>query len=289
MTGFARAEGALGARRWAWEVKSVNGKTLDLRFRLPPGLDGIELPARQAAQRRFKRGNLTLNLRLDQETGTGALRVNRAALDQLLPVLSELRAQGFAAPSADGILALRGVIETEAPIEDEAARSAFEATVLESFDLALVRLERARREEGARLGGVLGSLVDEIALLTDRAGSLAALRPEAMAARLKAQLRALLEAEPALPADRVAQEAALLAVKGDVREELDRLAAHVAQARQLLAEGEGAGRRLDFLAQEFNREANTLCSKANDLELTRIGLDLKLAADRLKEQVANLE
>ncbi len=290
MTGFARAEGAEGDWRWTWELKSVNGRNLEIRFRLPPGHDWIEGEARQVLQRALARGSVYANLGAAREAGSSELRVNEEALAQILPVLEDLKTKtGVAPATADGILALRGILEVSEPDEDEAARAARGAAMLGSLKEAAAALKAARAAEGAKIGEILGGQIERIEALTKDAGKCAAARPEALRERIKTQAEALLGAGKDLSEERLHQELALLAVKADVREEIDRLNAHVTAARELLGSGEPVGRRLDFLAQEFNREANTLCSKAGDIELTRIGLDLKAVIDQMREQVQNLE
>ncbi|HTS93120.1 MAG TPA: YicC/YloC family endoribonuclease [Stellaceae bacterium] len=290
MTGFARSEGEAQGLAWTWEIKSVNGKSLDLRFRLPPGLDALELPLRALLAERLKRGSIGVNLVLSRSGGGGGVRVNRAALEQVLTLARELAREIDAAPpSVDGLLALRGVLDGGEEELDPAQRERREAALLASSREAIEALGTMRRAEGARLGLVLAERLGEIARLVGAAESSAAAQPEALRERLRLQIAALVEAVPAIPEERLAQEAALLVSRGDIREELDRLTAHVAAARELLAEGGAIGRRLDFLCQEFNREANTLCSKSAEVELTRIGLALKAATEQFREQVQNIE
>ena len=288
MTGFARTEGEEIGISWIWEVKSVNGKSLDLRLRLPAGFEPLEAQLRAELSRRFRRGNVAAALTVDR-LGAPSIRINRELLRQLVAAVNELEGEIEAAPPRlDGLLALRGVIEATEQDSDtvvEARRSA----VLGGWAAALDRLATARMEEGARLGLTLHHHLGELALLAERAAACAATQPEAIRARLRTSLAALAEAVPALPEERLAQELALLAARGDVREELDRLRAHIAQAGDLLHKGEAVGRQLDFLCQELNREANTLCSKSGDIELTRIGLGLKLAVEQFREQVQNIE
>lgn len=291
MTGFARLEGHEGALAWVWEVKSVNAKSLDLRFRLPGGFEALEIPMRASVNQKLRRGSVTANLTVTRAAGTVGLRVNREALDAILRLARSLTEEfkTLAPPRIDGLLALKGVLESAEEIPDEAARERQFALLAASFERALERLAAMRIEEGARLERVLRARLDEIATLLDQAEATAAARPEAIKARLDSLVKALLDAVPALPEERLAHEAALLVAKADIREELDRLKAHVAAARGLLAEGDAIGRRFDFLCQEFNREANTLCSKSADLELTRVGLALKAAIEQLREQVQNIE
>ncbi len=290
MTGFARAEGRADGLSWAWEVKSVNGRALDTRFRLPPGFDGLEIALRAALAKHVKRGSIAASLAVTNEAGASGLRINRAALATILAAARELAPDLAAAPPRlDGLLALRGVIETGDEPQDEATRERRESALVKSWDETLVRLAAARSEEGARLEAVLDGHLKLISGLVAEAGASAAAQPAALRQRLRALVAELLDASPALNEDRLAQEAALLAAKADVREEIDRLGAHIAAARALLAEGGAVGRRFDFLCQEFNREANTLCSKSSDVGLTRIGLALKAAIEQLREQVQNIE
>lgn len=293
MTGYARAEGRDAQGSWVWEGKSVNGRGLELRCKSAPGYDGLEVHAREAAARRLKRGNVQLSLTVRAEAEQSQVRVNEALLGQLIAICGQWQARSDAVQPArlDGLLAIKGVLEAAEgeSTDGEALRAAREEAMRASLEAMLDQLAAMRRVEGARIAAVLTSQLDEIATLAARAGACAVLRPEMVRERLRAQVAQVLEAAPSLPEERIAQEVALIAVKADVREELDRLAAHVAAARDLLAQGGAIGRKLDFLAQEFNREANTLCSKSSDVELTRVGLDLKAVIDQFKEQVQNIE
>ncbi|WP_439527437.1 YicC/YloC family endoribonuclease [Pannonibacter sp.] len=291
MTGFARVEGSHGGARWTWELRSVNGKNLDLRLRLPAGMEELEASLKARAGQVLARGNVSANLSLQREQGGAVLAVNEAALEAVLRAIQVLhrRLPDAAPPTLDGILAHKGVLELVEPEEDESERAALQTAVSESFDTALAALVDMRLSEGATIAEVLDGHLNTIAAATMAAEALPARQLEAIKARLKAQLEDLVAAVPALDPQRLAQEAALLATKADVREELDRLSAHVDAARKLLATGGPIGRKLDFLAQEFNREANTLCSKSNDVALTAIGLELKAVIDQLREQVQNLE
>lgn len=292
MTGFAREAGFLGdGTAFAWEMKSVNGRGLELRFRLPPGLDALEGPAREAAAKRFKRGNVQIGLTLKQE-GRAPLSPDMAALDRMVELAQGLAARlGAEAPRAEALLALPGIFRAEQPEPSEAEEEARRTALLAAFQRALAALWESRAAEGARLAGILTALLEEIEALCAAAATEAATQPAGQRAKLMESLDALLgEAGRArFSEDRLVQEVALLAAKSDVREELDRLGAHLAAARALVAEGEGAGRKLDFLVQEFVREANTLCSKSASVALTRIGLELKAAIERLREQAANVE
>ncbi len=290
MTGFARVEGATGLARWHWELRSVNGKGLDARLRLPPGMDGIEPRLRTELARHLKRGNCQITLTIDRAADAVPLRVNKEALRVVLDAIADLQqTMEVMPPRPEGILALKGVLESaEAVEESDEAKQAFEEALVASFGEAAAALASARAQEGAKLEAILRAQVNEIDRLTREAAACPAATPEAMRARLTGQLQDLLAAS-SVSEDRIAQEVALLATKADIREELDRLTAHVSQAHELLDGSEPAGRRLDFLTQEFNREANTLCSKASDVSLTRIGLDLKAVIDQLREQIQNVE
>ena len=291
MTGFARAAASDERFAWTWEARSVNGRSLDVRCRIAPGFDQLESSARAAAAKRFNRGNINLTLGIERKAGTARVVVNREVLDQVLALVRDLEGKVNAAPARlDGLLAVRGVVETvEETEQDEEARAARDTAILKTLDTALHQLQAVREAEGRALAGTLAAHIDEIEALTREAGAHAAAQPAAMKARLEAQLAELLGSQPPLPQDRLAQEVALLATRGDVREELDRLAAHIAAARALLNDKGAIGRRLEFLAQEFNREANTLCSKSADVALTQTGLALKAVIDRLREQAANVE
>ncbi len=294
MTGFGRAQGEFGGGAgpvgWVWELRSVNGRGLDVKLRLPPGLDALEPALREAAAKLLKRGNVSGTLTVQRATAAG-YAADPVALERLKTLAIQLADDipGALPPRAELLLALPGVLRPAAALEEsEDQRASLQQAVGKGFAVALTGLVAARAGEGARLAVIIAAQLDEIARLRDAAAAAAA-QPAQHLARLTAQLAEILGATPALPDDRIAQEVALLATKSDVREELDRLAAHVAAARALLAEGEAVGRRLDFLMQEFNREANTLCSKSASLPLTAIGLGLKAAIEQLREQVQNVE
>ncbi|MEI9997159.1 MAG: YicC/YloC family endoribonuclease [Rhizomicrobium sp.] len=290
MTGFAEAHGSREGTRWRWEVKSVNGRGLDLRLRTPPGFDGIEPPARTLANERFRRGSLQAALTLEANGDAKGLRVDPAALAAAIRIAREVAAEtGLAPARIDGLLALKGVIvQDEAVALDERERAVRDAAILETLATAFDALARARAGEGRKLHAVLAAQIDEIDRLTQQAATLAAAQPAALRDKLAAQVKDML-AGGTLAEDRLAQEVALLAVKADIREELDRLRAHVQEARALMASGDAVGRKLDFLSQEFNREANTLCSKSSDIALTRTGLALKAVIDQFREQAQNVE
>jgi uncharacterized protein (TIGR00255 family) len=292
MTGFARATGTMpDGIPFTWELRSVNGRGLDVRLRLPGGLDALEAPLREAAGARFARGNITANLTVKREDRAPKLVLDQAALERAMALVRELaeRMPGAAAPRPEAVLALPGVLRTEVEVPDEAAEAARRAAVTAGFGEALAELFAARAAEGARLHAILSTLLDEIEALCAQAVKEAAGQPQAHRARLSAVLADLLEGERRVPEERLAAEVALLASRSDVREELDRLGAHVAAARTLLGEAAPIGRKLEFLTQEFGREANTLGAKSGGLALTRISLELKAAIERLREQAANVE
>lgn len=289
MTGFGRAEGALGDWTWAVEARSVNGRNLEVRFRGPPGFDGLDRAAREGAQSRFQRGQVTVGVTAKRAEGAGAVRINIDQLERYLAAGAPYLADGRAAPPRlDGLLALRGVIEADAGADDPEALAALEAAMSGSLAIALDGLLVARREEGAQLMGVLGGLVDRIEALVADAEGVAAGQPIAIKDRFARRMGEL-AGDSALVADRIVVEAAALAVKADVREELDRLAGHIAAARTLLGSDAAAGRRLDFLTQEIMRETNTLCSKSALPTLTAVGLELKAVVEQFREQVQNVE
>ena len=288
MTGFGRAEGALGAWSWAVEARSVNGRNLEVRFRGPPGFEGLERAAREGAQGRFQRGQLTVGVQAKRAEGAGAVRLNLEQLERYLAAGAPYVAAGQAAPPRlDGLLSLKGVIEAADAVEDPEAQTALEAAMAASVAAALDGLAVARAEEGRALSGVLGGLVDHIGTLTAKSSALAQGQPAIIKARFEKRLTEL--AGEAATEERILQEAAAMAVKADVQEELDRLRGHVSAAHDLLAADGAVGRRLDFLTQEFMREANTLCSKSASGALTSVGLDLKATIEQFREQVQNVE
>jgi uncharacterized protein (TIGR00255 family) len=288
MTGFGRAEGALGGWSWAVEARSVNGRNLEVRFRGPSGLDGLERAAREGAQSRFQRGQVTVGVQARRSEGAAAVRINLEQLERYLALGAPYVADGrAAAPRIDGLLALRGVVEADdAGLEPE-AQAELEAAIGVSIAAALDELLATRRGEGAALLPVLGGQVDRIGVLAGQARGVAAGQPAAIKARFEARLKEL--AGEAATEERIVQEAAAMGVKADVAEELDRLGGHVDAARALLAADGAVGRRLDFLTQEFMREANTLCSKSALSALTTLGLDLKATIEQFREQVQNVE
>ena len=294
MTGFAREDGSLDTTSWSWELRSVNGRGLELRMRLPGGLDALEPKLREIAGQKLKRGNVTANLTLKREEAP-KLSVDTAALEQALHLALSLAARipHSAPPRAELLLGLPGVMRNSANPDSGESQKAHDAALAEvvmaGFTRALDSLCVARLGEGGRIGAVLAGQLDEIAALHAQASTEAADQPAQQRARMMESVQALLREAPALPEERIAQEVALLASKSDVREELDRLAAHIEAARALMAEGVNIGRRFDFLVQEFNREANTLCSKSASVPLTATGLRLKACIEQLREQVQNIE
>jgi uncharacterized protein (TIGR00255 family) len=290
MTGFARSHGVAGAYAWAWEIKSVNAKGLDLRFRLPAGWDAVEVPARTRGTEKLSRGTVYANLTVERKGTQPTVKLNEPVLNAVLSTLEGLSKKVKAAPpTLDGILSLKGVIEVTEEDESEEDHRAAETAIVTGFEQALAALVDMRRSEGATLGRLLSARLDEIGSLSAHAERAPGRKPEVIKARLAEQVAALVATSERFDSDRLYQEAVLLAAKADIREELDRLASHVAQAKKLLADGGSIGRKLDFLAQELNRESNTLTAKAVDVELTNLGLELKSVVEQFREQVQNLE
>ncbi len=290
MTGFARDSGSLGDWTWQWEFKSVNGKALDLRLRLPPGMEHLEGDARQRLQKVLKRGNLQVALTLANSNTRETVSVNQTLLRELTVLAERLRQEIKAPPlQAESLLALRGVLEPVRSEVSEAEAAARDAAILKSFDRALEALLKARAEEGARLLAVLRDQLQRISSCAVAVRDNPARAPDAIRRRLQDQIARLLETGAAFDEVRLHQEAIMVATRSDIQEELDRLTSHIEAAQALLVSKEPVGRKFDFLAQEFNREANTLCSKAIDKSLTAIGLDLKTVIDQMREQVQNIE
>jgi len=290
MTGFARADGVHGETSWFWEAKSVNGRSLDLRLRLPSGLERLEAGVRTLCQEKLARGNCTVSLSIKRESGQTEIRLNEAALAQARAVAERAKSlTGFKRARLDTLLAMRGVVETAEPEETEEQQASLGHALLAGLAATLDQLVVARAGEGERLQRVIEQQLSDIDGLVVRAASAVARQPEALSSRLREQIARLSETGATLEPERLHQEALLLAAKADIQEELDRLRAHVAAANELIASGQPAGRKLEFLAQEFNREANTICSKAADIEISRTGLELKTVIDQLREQVQNIE
>jgi uncharacterized protein (TIGR00255 family) len=290
MTGFARSRGASGPYAFEWELKSVNAKGFDLRVRLPQGWDELEAYAKKRAGEVLSRGTVYANLNVKRTSEASTVRVNEDVLASIVKVAGVLAGEIDAvAPSIDGLLAIKGVIEVVEPESDEAEDKAAKDAAMAAFDQALGNLVEMRQREGVSLGQILSQRMDEIERLAKRAEAVPGRKPDAIKARLAEQIAALLESSDRFDPDRLNQEALLIATKADIREELDRIASHIAQAREMIAKGGPVGRRLDFLAQEFHREVNTCCSKSNDIELTNTGLEMKNVVEQFREQVQNLE
>jgi uncharacterized protein (TIGR00255 family) len=290
MTGFARSHGASGPYTFEWELKSVNAKGFDLRLRLPQGWDELEAHAKRRAGEALARGTIYANLLVKRSDALSTVRINEAVLASVLKVASQLASKIDAvAPSIDGLLGIKGVVEVVEPEANEEEDKAARAAAASAFDEALADLLAMRQREGASLGQVLSQRMEEIERLAKKAEAAPGRKPEAVRARLAEQVAVLLEASDRFDADRLTQEALLIAAKADIREELDRIASHISQTRELIRKGGPIGRRLDFLAQEFHREVNTCCSKSNDVELTNTGLEMKTVVEQFREQVQNLE
>src|ERR1700723_2981492 len=290
MTGFARSHGASGPYAFEWELKSVNAKGFDLRMRLPPGWDELEALAKKRAGELLSRGTVYANLNVKRTNAVSTIRINEEVLASIVKVAGVLAGKIDAvAPSIDGLLAIKGVVEVVEPESDEAEDKAAKAAAAAAFEQALADLIKMRQREGVTLGQILSQRMDEIEKLAKKAEAAPGRKPEAIKARLAEQIAALLESSERFDSDRLNQEAIMIAAKADIREELDRIASHISQAREMIGKGGPVGRRLDFLAQEFNREVNTCCSKSNDLELTNTGLEMKNVVEQFREQVQNLE
>ena len=291
MTGFARTEGAFDGASWHWEVRSVNGRGLDVRLRLPAGLEYLEPRVREAVARHVSRGSVNITLSAERGASDAEIRLNERALAQVMKAAERVRDLTNATPPrVDGIIAIKGILDIIEPEVDQAQSEARADATLKSLDAGLEALIAARSSEGGRIAAALEAHLAEIDRLVGIVRSSPARTPAAIEERLKEQVRRLMEASGgAFDPARLHQEAVLLATRADVEEELQRLTSHIGAARELLASPGAVGRKLDFLAQEFNREANTLCSKSNDLEITRAGLALKTVIDQLREQVQNIE
>jgi uncharacterized protein (TIGR00255 family) len=291
MTGFARVDGHDQAVTWFWEVRSVNGRGLDIRLRLPPGAEGLEEAVRRLAGERLTRGNVTIQLTQRRSEASSRIAINQDALDQILAISEDLREHlDSPPPTVEGLLGLRGVLESVEVADDEKVAAEREARQLSDLMRALDQLVAARESEGRRLAVILSEQIARVSELVETIEAAPARRPDAIEVRLSQMLERLVgEKGRDFDADRLHQEAVLIAAKADVEEELQRLRTHVDAARELLADGGAIGRRFDFLVQEFNREANTVCSKANDSEVTRAGLDMKAVIDQMREQVQNIE
>jgi len=292
MTGFSRTEGHNEKYSWVWEIKSVNAKGFDCRCRLPNGYDELEKPVRSLAGKHFRRGNLSISLRLERMQFENQYKIDEQALGAIVDQIKTIQniLPSVTPPTADGLLGLKGVmelVEQEQPTVEQ--KQELVTLIMHDYEQALEKMKDARNAEGIRMEEVLKSQIADISTLCEQSEKIASMQPDKIKARLEKQVRELLEQIPALPEDRLAQEAAVLMVKADVREELDRLKAHIEAAGDLMKNDGAIGRQFDFLCQEFNREANTLCSKSSDVELTRTGLELKAVIEQLREQVQNIE
>lgn len=297
MTGFGRTQGQAqgdgSILAWAWEARSVNGRGLDLRLRLPSGFDALDQPVRKLAGSLFARGNISINLQVERQRSDTRYQINQEWLAAVNQAALDIRLHGgggeYGLIQPEALLGLRGVIEAMEDSGDMVVDEALQATLMQGAEQAFTALKAARETEGAALEGILTGHIDMVDSLAAAARATASTQPATLQARMLKAVSDLTSQSPALPEERIAQEVALLAAKADVREELDRLQAHIASGRELLADGKPCGRKLEFLAQEFHREANTLGSKSQDIEMTRIGLDLKATIDQVREQVANVE
>ncbi|HMN37835.1 MAG TPA: YicC family protein [Hyphomicrobium sp.] len=291
MTGFGRADGAAEGLAWTWEIRSVNGRGLDIRMRFAPGYDSLDVPVREALAKRLVRGNVSVSLTVERRGANGSVRLNEALLGDILKAADRVaELSGGARPSTADLLTMKGVLENvESGLDDPQQCAARERALLASLDEAAGKLVDARRAEGARIAAVLSDQVAQIESLAAEVRASPSRTPQAIRARLAEVVSRLLDTSANFDAERLHQEAVIAATRADVEEELARLNAHVAAAREIMSEPGAVGRKLDFLAQEFNREANTLCSKANAVDITRLGLSLKSVIDQLREQVQNVE
>lgn len=290
MTGFARCDGGIDQTTWHWEIRSVNGRGLDMRVRLPGGLEAIEPAARAAIGSAVVRGNISANLHLQRPSNSVEVRLDEQNLEQVVQAAERVRElTGAAPPTAEALLAVKGVLEIVEKEEDPETVERRNARIVEDLQQALISLVDARRQEGEKLARVIGQQVDEIERLAAAAEASPSRQPDTIAERLGQQVATLMEASHSFDRDRLHQEAAMLATKADIAEELDRIKTHVSAAREMLEAGSPIGRKFDFLTQEFNREANTLCSKSNHIDVSRCGLAMKVAIDQMREQVQNIE
>ncbi|NOD63337.1 MULTISPECIES: YicC/YloC family endoribonuclease [unclassified Ruegeria] len=292
MTGFASGKGQHGPHSWTWELRSVNGKGLDMRLRVPDWLTGLEAALRSKLSKSLSRGNVTLSMRLSREDSAPDLVLNETAMNAALTALEQTeqmassRGISLAPTRASDLLALKGMLDAGSDADDPGP---LVAHLTAEFDTLVSAFLDMRRAEGDALTTVLNTQLDQVATLTAKAAELAEKRKDKMAEALRENLARVLDNSQGADPERVAQELAMIAVKADITEEIDRLAAHVTAARDLLGQNGAVGRKLDFLMQEFNREANTLCSKAQSSDLTAVGLELKAVIDQMREQVQNVE
>ncbi|MCF8473666.1 MAG: YicC family protein [Emcibacter sp.] len=290
MTGFAREAGAWNDYHWTWEIKSVNGRNLDVRFRMPIGLDAVEQAARKIIKDHIARGSINVNLQLSRDAASTAFKVNQEMLDILVEVAIDTSMRNhLPQPSLDALMGIRDVIQYIDKEEDEETILSRDKILLKSFDSSLKSFMNVRDTEGSALQIILNDILNDIEIFVKQAGELAKEMPEIIKKRYMDKVNALLDDKAGFDPDRIAQEVVLLATKADIKEEIDRLYAHIEAGRRYLKSDGQIGRKLDFLTQEFNREANTLCSKASDIRLTEIGLSLKTLIDQFREQVQNIE
>lgn len=290
MTGFARSDGEHGSLTWHWEIRTVNAKGLDIRMRLPQGFEGIEQRVRDICRKRLTRGNCFVALAVNRDAGGTEIQLNETALMQAAAAVRRASEIIDAEPPRlDGLMSIKGVLEIREAEEDDDTRAAQVEAVIGDLEQSLDQVVAARRDEGQRLSEVINADLAEVTRLVQIVENAPARSAETIRTRLREQVERLLDANSALDEERLHQEAVMLAAKVDVQEEIERLKAHVAAGEDLLTSGEPVGRRLEFLMQEFNREANTICSKSNDTEISHAGLELKSVIDRLREQVQNIE
>jgi uncharacterized protein (TIGR00255 family) len=289
MTGYASSDGVCSNVAWMWELRAVNGKGLDVRMRIPSGFEGLEQKMRAKCTDVLTRGNLQISLTVKEQGASTELVVNQSALDSVIKISKDLEEKGFDRPSTDGILAIRGVLEERHVERSEDEQSELLAAIEQGFIEALNGLITARKAEGKALADVLLGQVSQISQLVQRVIADPSRSQEAIKERLQNQVKNLIDSNSNFDEERLYVEAAILATKADLQEEIDRLLAHIVSANSLIHEGDPIGRRLDFLAQEFNRECNTICSKSNAANVTAIGLELKVLVDQFREQIQNVE
>ena len=290
MTGFANTEGSYEPYEWSWELRSVNSRTLDIRCRLGGGFERIEPEVRRLVTEKIKRGSISLSLKLSQAISQPNFHINKVMLDQVITVWEEYKSSSnISPPSFDGLLSLRGMIEHQSEEEVDKNIAARDKIILQTLDRALDNLIEMRNNEGNNIKLILCNQLNQMEELVTLADKIAETRPKQLKSRFKEQLNNLLDGSSPISEDRLAQEIAILAVKSDIKEELDRLVGHLGAAKEQAEKKEPMGRKLDFLSQELNREVNTLCSKSNDYKLTEIGLSLKMLVDQFREQVQNVE
>lgn len=290
MTGFASSSASHGGYSWSFEVKSVNAKGLDIRSRVPSFLDGLDIEIKKHVSNALQRGTIFVNLNIERDGADNDFTINTKLLDSLIETASSYADRpGIASASIDGLLNIKGVIDFSSKDIDEATKKQLLDALINNLQVAVSQLIEARSSEGARMQEILSKNMDEMLELVTSAEKSAAVRIDAVRERFQANVERLLQDDASISKDRLEQEIAMLAVKADITEEIDRLKSHITEAREIMESSDAVGRRLDFLSQEFNREANTLCSKSNDKDLTRIGLAMKILIDQFREQIQNIE